>query len=394
LNKILAQQPWLKVKTMDVPTVKLIIMIGSKVFYHGQNLLGIDQYPFAPMVCYREPDMQSYAWRQFGIVRNSRSAQYLYNLRKIIEMDILQSQINSGWIYPVDVLTDPKALRQKGQGFLVPLKSGHLPNEIQRIDPPAIPASMLEISKSLQMDIMQISGVNEELLGSAEDDKPGILSMLRQGAGMTTLQSVIDKADYTQKIYGKIRLEAIRKNFSKGKVRSILGKDPHPNFFSSVAQKYSIEVGDGNYSQSQRQKELQQLLYFKEIGMPIADKSIMRAAIISNKEQCIKDMEEQAQAQSQMQQAQAQIQAQKDQSEIEKQKAETILKFTQAQKNKADIEEKHASAEHLQTKADLDLVKMMVELEDMQFSQIRNAFEHAQAIKLANQEQFKPMGVL
>lgn len=394
LNKILAQQPWLKVKTMDVPTVKLIIMIGSKVFYHGQNLLGIDQYPFAPMVCYREPDMQSYAWRQFGIVRNSRSAQYLYNLRKIIEMDILQSQINSGWIYPVDVLTDPKALRQKGQGFLVPLKSGHLPNEIQRIDPPAIPASMLEISKSLQMDIMQISGVNEELLGSAEDDKPGILSMLRQGAGMTTLQSVIDKADYTQKIYGKIRLEACRKNFSKGKVRSILGKDPHPNFFSSVAQKYSIEVGDGNYSQSQRQKELQQLLYFKEIGMPIADKSIMRAAIISNKEQCIKDMEEQTQAQSQMQQAQAQIQAQKDQSEIEKQKAETILKFTQAQKNKADIEEKHASAEHLQTKADLDLVKMMVELEDMQFSQIRNAFEHAQAIKLENQEQFKPMGVL
>lgn len=387
LNKILQQQPWLKVKTMDVPTVKLIIMIGSKVFYHGKNLLGIDQYPFAPMVCYREPDMMSYAWRQFGVVRNSRSSQYLFNLRKVIEMDILQSQINSGWIYPVDVVTDPKAFRQKGQGFLVPLKSGHTPNEIQRIDPPAIPQSMIEISKSLQNDIMQITGVNEELLGSAEDDKPGILSMLRQGAGMTTLQSIIDKADYTQKIYGKLRLEAIRKNFSKGKIKSILGKDPHPHFFSSVAQKYSIEVGDGNYSQTQRQKELQQLLYFREIGMPIADKSIMRAAIITDKQQVINDMEEAAQAQTQMQQQQAQMQAQKDMSELEKQKADTVLKFTQAQKNKAEVQEKLSSAEHKQTQADLDLVRMMIGLEDMQFAQIRTAFDHAQAIKAANQPQ-------
>ncbi len=128
--------------------------------------------------------------------------------------------------------------------------------------------------------------------------------------------------------------------------------------------------------------------------MPIADKSIMRAAIITDKDQVMKDMEEQTQAQSQMQQQQAQMQAQKDASEIEKQKADTILKFTQAQKNKADVEEKHASAEHQRTQADLDLIKMMVELEDMQFSQIRTAFDHAQAIKMANQQQNQPMGVI
>jgi hypothetical protein len=391
LKQILAQQPWLKVKTMDVPTVKLIIMIGSKVMYHGQNLLGIDSYPFVPMVCYREPDMQSYAWRQFGLVRNSRSAQYLFNLRKIIEMDILQSQINSGWIYPTDVVVDPKAFRQKGQGFLVPLKSGHLPSEIQRIDPPAIPQSMIEISKSLQMDIMQICGVNEELLGSAEDDKPGILSMLRQGAGLTTLQSVLDRADYTQKIYGKIRMEAFRKNFSKGKIAGILGKQPHQNFFSSVAQKYSIDVGDGNYSQTQRQKELQQLLYFKEIGMPIADKSIMRAAIICNKDQVIKEMEEQAQGQQQMQQQQAQMQAQKDQADIMTKYAkarrdiagEADLQASSTEKL-AKVEEIHAGAEQKRAAADLDMLKLMISLEDMEFAQLRSNLELAQIIKQQN----------
>jgi hypothetical protein len=137
-------------------------------------------------------------------------------------------------------VTDIKAFRQSsgGDGFLIPLKSGHLPNEVQRIEPSAIPQSLMELSASLAEDITKISGVNEELLGSATDDKSGILSMLRQGAGLTTLQTIFDKLDYTQRLYGKIRLEAIRKNFSRGKIRNILGHEPEERFFTSHSQKY------------------------------------------------------------------------------------------------------------------------------------------------------------
>ena len=189
--------------------------------------------------------MLGVVWVLLGI---SRDPQFLYNMRKVIELEILQSQINSGWIYPVDAVTDVKAFRQSGQGFLVPLKAGHLPNEIQRIEPAAIPQSLLELSASLAEDITKISGVNEELLGAATDDKSGILSMLRQGAGLTTLQTIFDKLDYTQRLYGKIRLQAIRKNFSKGKIRNILGHDADPRFFTSHSQKYAVAVEEGNYS--------------------------------------------------------------------------------------------------------------------------------------------------
>jgi hypothetical protein len=41
--------------------------------------------------------------------------------------------------------------------------------------------------------VSQISGVNEELLGSATDDKAGILSQLRQGAGLTS--SILGRND-------------------------------------------------------------------------------------------------------------------------------------------------------------------------------------------------------
>jgi hypothetical protein len=320
-----------------------------------------------------------------GVVRNLRDPQFLYNMRKQIELNILQSQINSGWIYPVDAVTDPKCFRQTGEGFLVPLKAGHLPNEIQRIEAAAIPQSLLELSASLSEDITKISGVNEELLGAATDDKSGILSMLRQGAGLTTLQTIFDKLDYTQRLYGKIRLQAIRKNFSKGKIRNILGHDADPRFFTSHSQKYGIAVEEGNYSASQRQMELQQLLNFKELGMSIADKSILRAAFITNKKQVMADMEEVNQQQQQQQQAQQQLDQQKLQGTLLTQQSKAMLDQAKVQETFAKIEDLHAGAEHKNTESDLNLVKIMLELEDMQFMQFKNAFDMAQAVKMANQ---------
>ncbi len=391
MERALAQQPWLVVKKVQIPTVKLVISLSNKIVYHGKNLLSTDDYPFVPTMCYYEPDIQSYAWRCMGVIRNLRDPQFLYNMRKVIELQILQSQINSGWIFPVDAVTDIKAFRQTGEGFLVPLKAGHLPNEIQRIEPAAIPESLLALSASLSEDITKISGVNEELLGSATDDKSGILSMLRQGAGLTTLQTIFDKLDYTQRLYGKIRLQAIRKNFSKGKIRNILGHDADPRFFTSHSQKYGITVEEGNYSASQRQMELQQLLNFKELGLGISDKSILRAAFITNKKQVMEEMDEQVQQQQQQQQAESDQQDKLNNSKVmasyAKAKSDLAREkdlMASVQERFAKIEDLQASAEHKSSQADLDMVKTMIELEDMDLANFRNNLELAEYIKMAN----------
>ena len=394
MERVLRQQPWLVVKKQQVPTVKLGICLGSHVLYDGPNLLNIDPYPFVPLLCYHEPDIQSYAWRIQGVIRNLRDAQYLYNRRKVIELDILESQINSGWMYKVDRITDPKAFRQSGQGFLVPVKGGDfsIQDSVQRIEAPALPQSMIELSRALGEDITRISGVNEELLGSATDDKAGILSMVRQGASLTTLQGIFDKADYSQRLYGDIRLKAIRKLFSKGKIRNILGHDPDPRFFHAHSLKFSIAVEEGNYSTTQRQMELQQLLHFREIGMPIADKSILRAAFITNKSKVEQEMQENAQQQMQMQQAEQQREGQKDQAEmvLKYSKARTELAkekelMATAQERIAKVNELSADAERKETESDLNLVKLMIELEDMDFNNFKNSFEMAQTIKALNE---------
>ncbi len=393
LNMIMKQQPWLKIRKVQVPTVKLAICLGGKVVYNGENLLRIDSYPMVPILTYHEPDIQAYAWRIQGIVRNLRDSQYLYNVRKVIELDILQSQVNSGWIYKSDRLVDPKALRQSGQGFVIPLKNNEYPiqDSLQRIEAPSIPASMMELSRSLSEDITKISGVNEELLGAATDDKSGILAALRQGAGLVTLQTIFDKLDYSQRLYGKIRLQAIRKNFSRGKVASILGAEPDPRFFTSHSLKYSIAVEEGNYSTTQRQMELQQLLHFKEIGIPISNKDIIAAAFITNKKRVIENMESEQQAQSQAQQQEQQQAQQVDQSKMAQAYSASQLNIAKAQEALSKIEENHASAQHKEMEADLNLVKMAMELEDVQFNQIRQAFELAQAMKGANEEKQKPL---
>ncbi len=384
MKQVLKQQPWLKPHKTQIPTVKLIISLAGVPVYHGPTLLNIDNYSFVPTLCYHEPDIQSYMWRVQGVIRNLRDAQYLYNMRKVIEMDLLQSQVQNAWIYPVDVVTDPKAFRQTQNGCVIPIKAGHLPNEIQRLDPQGIPPSVLELSRSLSEDITRISGVNEELLGAATDDKSGILSMLRQGAGLVTLQTIFDKLDYSQRLYGKIRLQAIRKNFSKGKIRSILGHEVDPRFFSSNSLKYSIAVEEGNYSATQKQMELQQLLHFKELGMPIPDKSILNAAFITNKAQIIKDMEESNQQQQQMQQQQAQQEAEKDKADVIQKFAKARRDIASANAEDAKVEDLHANAEHKKTQSDLELVKMMVELEDMDLANFRASLEMAELIKVAN----------
>lgn len=394
LDRLLAQQPWLKVSKRQIPTVKMVLSIGDKIVYHGANFLNTDTYPCVPHLCYHEPDVLSYSGRYQGYIRNLRDAQFLYNMRKVIELQIMQSQINAGWIYPVDAVVDQKAFRQSsgGDAFLIPLKSGRQASEIQRIEPSAIPQSLIEISKSLAEDITKISGVNEELLGSATDDKAGVLSMLRQSAGIVTLQPILDKSDMTQRLYGKLRLEAIRKNFKKSKIRRILGHDPAPNFFQDFSQKYGIALEEGNYSTTQRQTELQQYLYFKEIGLPIPDSAIMRASFITNKKQVMKEMEQASQQQAQMQQAQMQAQQQESQAKIayEMSKAQTEKARSQdlmasATEKIANLENIQATAQAKELESDMNLVKLAMELEDIQFNQIRDAFELAQAIKLAQQ---------
>lgn len=389
LELFMQTYPQVTMIEQDVPTVRLAIVVQGKVMYDGPNPLGIDQYPFVPVLAYYNPQMPYFPWRIQGVVRGLRDAQYLYNRRRAIELDILESQINSGWIYKENALVDPKDVFLSGQGRGLALKDDASMADVQKIVAPDIPASMIQLSELLAKEVSEISGVNEELLGSATDDKAGILSMLRQGAGLTTLQVLFDQLDRSQKLLGKIMIDIIQSNFTPGKIKKILeGEEPSPQFYNKAFGKYHCMVEEGLNTSTQRQMQFAQMLQLKEMGVPISPGDLLEAATLQNKDRIIKNLEQAEQAQSQMQQQQAAMEMQVQQSQIElahaRAKADIGLyaeRTSRVEENRALAIQKLHEANAEDERALLDKVKVLKELETMDIAHIETLLRMANELK-------------
>ncbi len=389
LELFLKTYPQVTVIEQEVPTVKLAIVVQGKVMYDGPQPNGIDCYPFVPVLAYYNPQSPYYEYRIQGIVRGLRDAQYLYNRRRIIELDILESQINSGYIYKENSLVNPKDIFMSGQGKGIALKEEAQMTDVIKIQPGNIPPAMIQLSELLGQEISQISGVSEELLGSATDDKAGILSALRQGAGLTTLQNLFDNLDHAQKLLGKIMIDLIQTNFTPGKIKKILeGEEPAAQFYNKAFGKYGATVEEGLNTTTQRQMQFAQLLQLREVGVPIPDDLLVESATVQNKKQLVESIRQKQQQQEQMQQMQMQQMAQKTQAEIGLVEARTIAdkglgieRLSRVEENKALADERRAQAVKDQDIAFLNLVKAVKELEGMDINHVNQMIGMINIIK-------------
>jgi hypothetical protein len=395
LKEYLKAFPTVTTIEQDIPTVRLAIVVQGKVMYDGPNPLGIDSYPFVPVFAYYSPQLPYFPWRVQGVVRGLRDAQFLYNRRRIIELDILESQITSGFKYKENALVDPKDIFLSGQGKGIALKEEANMTDVEAIVAPQVPPSMIQLSELLGREIQEISGVNEELLGSAIDDKAGILSMLRQGAGLTTLQVLFDQLDRSQKLLGKLMIDLIQANFTPGKVKKILeGKEPAQQFYSKAFGKYDAVVEEGLNTSTQRQMQFAQLLQLREAGVPIPDDILLESATVTNKKELIEAVVRNQQANQQAQQAQMQSVMEEQQARTDLARARAVAdrglgleRASRVQENQALAGERRAQADKDRALAILDLVKAAKEIEGIDIQQIEKALTIANALKQREQPQ-------
>lgn len=403
LRLFLQTYPQVTLIEQDVPTVNLTISVQGKVMYDGPNPLNIDNMPFVGMFAYFNPDLPYYPYRIQGMLNDLRDAQFLYNRRKVIELDYLESVATSGFLYKENALVNPNDVFTAGQGKGIALKATAQMTDVQQIQPPQVPPTTLEISKILAEEIIQISGTNEELLGSATDDKAGILSMLRQGAGLTTLQILFDQADHSLKQLGNLYLHLIQNNYTPGKVQKILnGEQPSPQFYQKAFGKYSCTVEEGALTTTQRQMQLLQMLQLREVGVPIPNTAILEAATITNKQRLMESMQQAEQQQQQAMQQQnqlamAEIQAQIDaiQSKAAADKGLAVERESRVQENQALAVERQAKADRDEQQSLLNLVKALKELDDIDIGQIEKLVRIAQVLNTpqqpVTQEEMRPV---
>ena len=394
LKEFLSRYPQTIVVKNEIPSVKLAIVVQGKVMYNGPNPMGIDEYPFVPVWCYYNPQIPYYPLRIQSITRGLRDSQYLYSRSRINMLDIQESQINSGWIYKENALVNPKDVFLSGQGKGLALKAEAQMTDVMRIEPPQIPASMIQLNEMLGQELTQISGVNEELLGSSTDnDKSGVLEMLRQGASLVTLQPIFDNLDQSQRLLGKIHMKMIAADWTPGKIARIINEEPTEEFYNRAFSTYDAIVEEAPLTSTQKQMALQQALYLREMGIEIPVGYLLENMQLPNKDKLIEEIAANMQKAQQQQQTMEELQMQQLMVENE-----TKISYAEGQRalaaerlNKVNLDaalsaERIQRAEEDKTGAFLNLAKALKELEGMEISQIAEGLQIKRDMELHDRE--------
>jgi hypothetical protein len=379
-----------KIRIVKKPkqTVRRAILVNNRVLSDEERPYGIDRYPFVGWYGNFNPDTPYYGYKFKGLVRDMRDAQFLYNYRKVTDLDILSSQ-QQGLKVKKGALLTPEDSLNRGNGRVLVVNDKMDMNDVQPME--IIPPSpvMLQMEDMLKNVMREISGINEELLGSADDDKAGVLSMLRQGAGLTTLQKYFDQADESQKMCGEIIIEMIQHFWTYGKIKSVIGEEPTPEFDNKAFFKYGAKVVNGVLTDTQQQLELAQLFELQQrFGEVFPPDEIIEAMTIQNKDRIMQKMARNQKAQQEQQQKMAEMQMQQMEVENAAKMADAQSKqalgnerMAKIQTDRAIAEDKLAKSGTEETAAILNIIKAIKELEDMDIAQVAQKLQVLQMIQ-------------
>ena len=86
-----------KVVTYEVPTWNVAIVLNNECMYNGHNPLKFDRCPFALNYWNYDPHIAQPDLRNRSLTRPMRDVQFLMNRRIILNHDISESSINTGY---------------------------------------------------------------------------------------------------------------------------------------------------------------------------------------------------------------------------------------------------------------------------------------------------------
>lgn len=396
--------PQLKIVQRPTRYIEKHIILNDVYLKTEINPYGLDEYPMAPFVAIWEPESDLWGLKLQSLIRPMLDPQREANRRRSQMIDILDSQINSGWIADEHSVVNPRSLYQASQGKVIWKKRDAGPDALQKIAPSQIPSSSFQLQELFDKDMMNIVGVNEANFGESESaNESGVMFQLRQGAALVNLQDLFDNLRFSQKSLSKKILKMIQK-WSPQKIERITGMKPSEAFYDPESTKYDVVVQEGVLTDTQKQMYFRQLIDLKQLGVPVSGKMLADAAPIQGKtdfNQQIAEEEKQAaeaaQKQEQLQNQILQTQTQMAQAKATSDMALSKERFTRAIANLGLEDERASRAVDDRASAALDRVKAMKELmtiDDERLLKYYNIIKMMEEMHERDEEKIKQEDVL
>lgn len=374
LRYMIDKHPQLKVVQQPKRFIETHVLLNNVYMKTEINQFGLDEYSFVPFVGVFEPENELWGLKLQSLTRCMLDPQRQCN-RLLSQMtDIIESQINSGYIADEDSVINPRSLFQTSQGRVIWRDKNARPGAIEKIPAANIPPSFFQLTDIYAKGPSEILGINEASFGIPESgNESGIMMMLRQGAAINNQQGVMDNLRYAQKQLSKKVLKLIQ-TWTPEKVERILGRKPTAQFYSKDFIKYDISVQEGMLTDTQRQMHFRQMVDVYQLtggpqGSPITPSMLVKAAPIQGSGQLQVQIAQNEKQAAQAQQQQMQVQQALLQGQMEAQKAAAVEKmagakerFTRSVANLGLEDERAARAIDDRASAALDRAKAMKEL--------------------------------
>jgi len=366
-------------------TVEYNIIVENRLLYSGEDPWGIGEYPFVPYYCVFDPSYDLFQWKIQGLQRLLRDSQEEYNMRKSKLLDIVDSQIGSGWKAKSNAVSNPKALFQTGQGKVIFFNPGFELEDAQRIDPPSIPESLFQLQESFDADIKDF--VDLGLLAADQTDRmSAMLFKMKESMGAMQLGPIIENFKEADYLLSKKVLKMIQK-FTPEKVERLIKQEPTPEFYNGTFLEYDIDFTSIPMTDYQKQTAFMQAYTMKMGGVQVPDELLWELSPYPISKKGMELVRQQHETQQAAQQQE--IEDKQQVNELLKAKAFSDISLGQERLSKikydaALSEERLAAAQEERSRSVLNDIKAMKEIEAVEMDNAEKLLNMVRGIEEEN----------
>ena len=384
--------PLVRFEEVERPYVELNILLNGQRVYCGEDKTGITEtYPFVPLICYMEPSIWMPSQRLQGIASTLWSAQRQFNKRHMKIVDMMDSDISTGFKYLIGSVPDPSDMQQSGQNKLIGIDPENAPaglDSVQELRGGGTNPALIEYQSILDQLTLTLANVNESVLGI--DDKgntqiSGRLAEVRIAQGLRGNRKIMDNVETAQQIMGGLCIKIIQAKYNPNKVKRIIGEEPTQQFYEKDFEQYDAVLKEGVRSKSQRDAYYSELVNLKRDGIVnVPEEQIVEFLPTVGAGEVQKSAKKQAEKQQIQQEKldeQEQIAIKLANSKIEQNLALAQERRARVISDIALSTERASESEQNRAQAALDRAKTITEIAQMETSRLSEVVQFVQTLE-------------